>query len=268
MKKTAILIGFHYPHNEHYRSLNGSLIDIYLVYKHCESIGFHTKVMGDFCIKSVTNNNAILQGYVDINILDFCGEKEDKISSLYGQTSFKTALSKALKDVGNKLLVYFSGHGDYEGKKMILPDGSGILWKEWYQWIIDAVDSSVDICFVLDCCFPPTFDLPYRLHKSRFRSKRLYEISLPRPILLFIASESKTDSSDNGSLFTRFLFQRLAELKHNHHLCISLDSIKKFVDTSIKHSQKKRDPQRMSIYASYSHSTHLPPWLWTFEIAE
>ena len=269
MKKTALLIGFHYPSSEHYRSLNSAMIDVYLVHNHCESAGFHTKIIGDFCTGSYskTFNHAILNGYVDVDVLDFC-EKEAHIITVHDDSAFKTALQASLEDVGERLMVYFSGHGDPKGTRMILPDNSMLSWKKWYRRIVASVPPTTEICFVLDCCYPPTFDLPYELRGKRFKTRKLYEISLAPPlVVVFVSSETKesTDTSDNGSLFTRFLLQRWGTLNRDHHASIEIASIKDFVDQSIQKMRKKRNTQHMCVYASQPILSFLQPWIWSVE---
>ena len=270
MKKTALLIGFHYPSSGHYRSLNSAMIDVYLVHNHCESAGFHTKIMGDFCTGSYskTFNRAIINGYVDVDVLDFCGEKESYIMTVHDRSAFKTALQASLVDVGERLLVYFSGPGDPKGKKMIIPDNSEFSWKKWYRRIVTSVPPTTEFCFGLDCCHPPTFDLPYELREKRFRAKKLCEISLAPPLVVaFVSSETKksADASDNGSLFTRFLLQRWGMLDRDHHTSIEIASIKTFVDQSIQKMQKKRNTQQMCVYASQPILSFLQPWIWCME---
>lgn len=274
MRKTAILIGFHYPSSKNFRPLNGSLIDIYLVYKHFNSLGFEVIILGDFCKPVLPVKKAILNGHVDIEVINFCDSNEEKIIKLKDKKSFKRNIKNALTHDPQKLVIYFSGHGETCGTKMLLPDNTYVKWKEWYSWFDKYTSKTTEMCYIMDCCFPPTFDLPYKLKKGSFKSTIPSRL-ICRPgvykVLLFASSSSNTSSqtSDSGSLFTRFLIGKWGEIQKNLPVCITLESIKEFTDRSIDQTLtesskeiSEENTQKMHIYSSHIIPPFLPFWLW------
>jgi len=257
MGKTALIIGFYYQHTsyyEHYRTLSGALIDIYQAYTYCKALDYDVNIIGDFLNEPTPKNvnKAILNGYVDVDILDFCRDYESIITNVTTKYQFKQALKHHLQNCGDTLFVYFSGHGSPCGENLILPSTFTMKWQSFYKQVLTA-SSAMEIHFVLDCCYAPKFNLPYIWRKNRFRLQNLYASSPEQSIYLFCSSKNDetASSSDNGSLFTRFFFEYLLSILNKEDLSSGLGFLKQHIDTYVHKTRKKRE-QHMCMYSSHA----------------
>lgn len=266
MKKSAILIGFYY-NNPEWKSLGGAIIDLYHAWEHCSSLGFEIKMINDFIGESMPDsiNTAVLGEYVDVEIFDFCENQKEKMLNAENKSEFKKALIESLQDVGDVLFLYFSGHGDRGRDGLVLPDDAVIKWDIFFKIIISQVPKTTEICLVLDCCYPSHLDLPYQLvNKSRFRLIKTQNIPPIQQILLFTSSdpEEQSDSSDNGSLFTRFFFLQLKEVLQDKDKSLNLLKFKQLIDEKIR-KKRGKNAQKVHIYRSHPRLPLLKSWLWS-----
>lgn len=269
MKKTALIIGFYYQNStyyESYRTLSGALIDVYQAYTHCKELGFEIQIIGDFLEEPTPKsmNKAILNGYVDVDILDFCRDCEAQITNISTKYGFKQTLKDHLQECGDVLFVYFSGHGSPCGKNLILPNNFTMKWESFYKRILSSTPPSTEVCCVVDCCYAPHFDLPYKLRKNRFRLRDPHASSHAQHIYLFCSSKNDETaaSSDNGSLFTRFLFQHLTAILKDRNLGIGMASLKQHIDECVHETHKTKSTQHVCIYSSYPTLPFLKYWIW------
>lgn len=277
MTKTAIIIGFHYSSSKHYISLNGALTDVYGVHKHCELCGFNVICIGDFCYEEFVSEKCLDDKHVNRDVYEFC--KLNDIERVHSFLSFKNAIQSALNDVKEELLVYFSGHGDSSQSKMILPDNSKLEWREFFRWIIEGARDSDDICFVIDCCYPPSFGLTHKLVNGAWVIDSLYddvhngvetldwdgaknpEIYGPN-ILLIASSETKSHASDIGSLFTRIIFGHVLFDVSTTGVCVSLESLRTHINKLVEsRTHSHMTTQTISIRSSTGFNMHLPMWM-------
>ena len=98
------------------------------------------------------------EGVFDYSILEFV----DYLKDYYIYVNSKSAVLSALSTISkrNQALVYFSGHGIDSrllapGTEREMIDGGVLL-----QALTQLAD---ELFVVLDCCYPTTMDLPYRL---------------------------------------------------------------------------------------------------------
>jgi hypothetical protein len=95
----------------------------------------------------------------------------------------------------SKSLFYYSGHGVEDN--MVLPSQEHIMWNDVYRILNHR---AFDVTYIFDCCFPPTFSLPY-LYGDGWKgsSQKLYE----EKILVFCPSLVEANVESGGSTFTR-----------------------------------------------------------------
>ena len=270
MKKTAILIGFYYDHPG-WKSLCGALIDLYHAWEHCNGLGYEVRIINDFLEESIPDsiNSAVLNGYVDVDVLDFCETQRENMCNVLSKTEFTKALKSALEEVGDVLFIYFSGHGDEERDGLVLPDDSLLEWNIFYKILLSHVPMDTEVCLVFDCCYPPDFNLSYTLCEKRFRLLHPYAIPPLHQIQVFTSSHpsQRSESSDRGSLFTRFFFQQLKEIFSNKSSSLNLVDFKDNIDEKIRNKRGKK-AQKIYIYSSHSHLPLLKWWLWNTKHVE
>jgi len=265
MQKSAILIGFYYNHPG-WKSLCGAIIDLYHAWEHCSNLGFEIKMINDFLKESVPDsiNDAVLGEYIDVEVFDFCENQREKMYNVESKSEFKKRLIESLQDVGDVLFLYFSGHGDKGRDGIVLPDDTVLKWNIFFKIIVSQVPENTEICLVLDCCYPSHLDLSYQLiDENRFRLVKDQSIPPPQQLLVFTSSspEERSDSSDNGSLFTRFFFLQLKEVLQDKDKSLNLLKFKQNIDEKIR-KKRGKNAQRVHIYRSHPHLPLLKSWLW------
>lgn len=94
-----------------------------------------------------------------------------------------------------KSLFYYSGHGVEDN--MVLPSHELMMWNDVYR-ILNY--RAYDVTYIFDCCFPPSFFLPY-LYGDGWKggSQKVYE----EKIIVFSPSLNEANVESGGSTFTR-----------------------------------------------------------------
>jgi len=270
MRKSALLIGFYYDHPG-WKSLCGVLIDLYHAWEHCNSLGYEVRIINDFLEESMSGsiNSAVLNGYVNVEVLDFFENQHENMFNVSNKREFKMTLKDSLQDVEDILFVYFSGHGDEERQGLVLPDDTLLDWNIFYKTLLSSIPNHTQLCFVFDCCYPTDLDLSYGFGEKRFRLNHPYTIPPLNHVKLFISSSpsERSESSDHGSLFTRFFFQQLKDILHNKTSSLNLSDFKKTIDKNIK-IKRGKSAQKMHIYSSHFCLPLLDWWLWNTKCIE
>jgi hypothetical protein len=269
----AILVGFSYKCCES-KSLPGTLIDLYGVWKWCQKMSYETIMISDLGPSEFPPDisSLVAQEKVDIQIMTFreqvnyvCLDHESDAGS-----QLKQLLRQHLHRRSEAVLFYYTGHGTSGG--WLLPDQRIMSWNTLYDLVLEGCSSSTEIFWIMDCCHAGTLSLPYSLSwnveaevpsfKENSSGKRM---SLATPtILLLNASRTseKSKSSPYGSLFTRFFVKVMEEMSKSTgpeswelaHLC---RSIQKCIQGYGELKTKKIN-QTLSVYCSRC----LTPLLW------
>jgi hypothetical protein len=257
MSKSAVLIGFYYEDSD-WKTLGGVLIDLYLAYKHFTQVGFKTKVITDCDNKVIPSkvNEAILEGIVDVEILDFLDLliDLDLIAHVDSKREFEVALRNYLHSEP-EVVIYFSGHGSDDMNGLVLPDNDIFAWSLFRRIIIE---NTSEIAIILDCCYPSDLNLPYvySVEKNRFVLREGVDYLFTKEKIISIQSsepQSKSISSNKGSLFTRAFFKHLLPGLED----ISLKGMVKFVQQEMKPLSK----QRIACYSSYPQLPIIQSWI-------
>lgn len=263
-EKIALLIGFYYYEHTEWKSLGGALIDIYLAWKHCNQLGFKVYILSDFYDAEIPKSihNAILEGYVDVEILDFFNNKEALFYNISSFKEFEGNIRDVIDDDIDRLFVYFSGHGDLDREGLVLPNNEIANWIDFRDWIVSGCRKECQIVFAIDCCFPNPLNMPYMFIEDCFRLRDEYAIPTLTHILCFESSkpEHKSSSSNSGSLFTRYFFQSLKSIR--------ISQIKKSIDNQIKSTISRKNAQKICIYSAYPEIPILYSWMYSKEHIE
>lgn len=251
----SILIGFQYKRN----MLKGAYVDINIAKNWCKSFNCETFILTDIADASDIDDTMFVESSKDLQ-----SRIKDIINDNY---CYKCKNTEDYEKCccQNKIIIYYSGHGIKNYMKM--PDETLLSFLDFRDNIVYSLPSTSEIFFIVDCCNPNGLHLPFKLQKNKFAlSRDLSCVSCVTQRILLITSaneEEKSVSRDDGSVFTKYLFEILSEFVASHHnitnknnrnlqrLCYNLSS-------KIKNSTGHN--QTVSVYSSYIIDPVL--WLW------
>lgn len=216
MKCGVLLIGFEYMKTKRWKTLPGIPADLYQVYRYCQSksitknILVFTDVNRDY--KTDVLKRAILDGYVDSNLLSFIEDTKDRNQhelyksskkSGYNVNNFDRVIRDFVKDL-DRLLIYYTGHG--KDGDLILPDNTHVSLDYFRDLIVSHVTTNSQIVTIFDCCQSNGMKLPYLYSNGNYN---LNSQNFVRPSVICISStqvDQDSTATRSGSLFTRLLF--------------------------------------------------------------
>ena len=218
MCSAALLIGFEYIESKDWKSLPGIPVDLYQAYSYSQTltktktknITVFTDVDKDY--RTTVLRRAIIEGYVDSNLLSFIEDVKDnnhhtlyhsKKSNKYITNNFEEVIIKSVVGV-TKLFVYYTGHA--KNGHIILPDNTHVPLDHLKDIIVANASPNCEIIFVLDCCQSNGMELPYVYNNGYKLSAHNF---LPNNIICLSSSLIDQDSTATrtGSIFTRNLFK-------------------------------------------------------------
>lgn len=249
--KKALLIGFSYISNiksvpedrvcalnKHYHELRGAIIDIYLAYKYFSFRGYNIEILCDFTEEPSSISNSVLSGYVDVDIFNFLEENSNLITFIRNKKDFEIELMGKCHGLERSKVgvVYFSGHGEIRDLKenFILPSGEGVEWLDFYEYIKKCRVSD-HTYIILDCCYPTNLNLKYTFKDGKFIENILYRSRKGFNKITLINSSGRDESaisSDQGSLFTKYLLEFLEEMIKKDNIK-DFSKLKEFVQSKI-----------------------------------
>lgn len=251
MRYGVLLIGFEYDRSKKWKTLPGIPVDLYQVYRYCQSITRNILVFTDVDrdYKTTVLRQAILDGYVDSNLLSFIEDiKEKKQHRVYKSEKKNGYRMNNFDDVVkdfvmglDKLILYYTGHA--KGGNIILPDNTQVAL-DYVREILSKTNVDSQILSILDCCQSDGMTLPYiwsdniyRLNSNNF---------LPQQIICLSSSMLNEDSTAtrSGSVFTRDLFGYL----ETHDSVVTINELTKLEEPPI-------------IYSSYPQLKKLWNWI-------
>lgn len=277
----AVLIGFEYVSSKQvgdmykYRSLPGTIIDLYRMYKLIEGGNFDAIFVvtdiQDFS-KIKTLGTAIIDGIVDSDIYNFIDKLQNDEQYLYCSTrsSFLDILDHILTVIAYyrqnsvHLLLYYSGHAT--DKCLILPNHETLYQETLCQCFLSSFLKYDQLILIFDCCHGFNFSLAFTYNFRYPHPYLTYTLSLDSDIkfypssILCLSSASKFEdasSTSRGSFFTLALTEILAN-SFSYHI-ISL------VNTLTQHClfhYGQNYKQNIQIWSSYPHLFLLWSWLW------
>jgi len=265
--KKALLIGFGYDpgvkfvpeykvcalNHAYHRELRGAIIDIYLAYRYFASRGYHIEILCDFTEEPSSISSSVLSGYVDVEILNFLEERSHLITRIRNKGDLEMELMGRCHGLEKSEVevVYFSGHGESGGPKdnFILPDGEGVAWLEFYEYVKKCRGGD-RVYIILDCCYPSNLDLRYTFRDGEFAENIIYRACEHLGKITLITSSGTDESaisSDRGSLFTKYLLEFLEE-EVKTGTTADFTKLKEFIESKI-HGRCGRS-RVVSIYSS------------------
>lgn len=221
---TALLIGFHYYHTPQWSPLLSTAPDLAGMMEWCKNWADHTVVVCDTEVISAADLRAYL-------------------------TSF-TLLSR-------RLLIYYSGHGILH--HWILPSGEKIATNEIQDIVCSWLDPHSEVVWLIDCCSPTNFKLPFQLSNNKWELQHADDISyLTNPWLVIISANGseKSVATNKGSLFTG---SWLTYLNSTPARSTNLRQLKGSITSTI-YCHHKSSYQTVSIYSSHL----IDPVLWSW----
>ena len=270
---TAILIGFEYSHNR----LSGTIIDLYYAYKWCKSWDCDVYVLTDMehVMHPEILQMAINMGIVDEDIISFYDSISSRRVIVHNISDILQSISKILCSgsvLDNKLVIYYTGHGVTDC--IVVPDTSHLLLTDFRDCVVNGLNPSVEIFWILDCCNPNGLYLPYKLENNTFilSSSKIEFMSNPILLITSARDNEKSISTKLGSVFSQHLFRILTLLNKSHEFNIDSEHIliptfknrnlRRLIgnlSSSIRKMKTGYD-QTVSIYSSYIIDPIL--WLW------
>ncbi|MFK5971458.1 MAG: hypothetical protein QM487_15260 [Candidatus Marithrix sp.] len=247
--KQVILIGFEY------NSLPGTIIDLYLAIKWCQTFKCNINVITDIrefdlifldqSIKKRIVSNDIFNIF-DITTVNIIKDKDEFIDKL-----------SSLCNLNDDNIIYFTGHAD--SGKMILPNNNKISFVDFKNIISNNCPYNSDIFIIMDCCSAEGLFLQYKLQNNSFilKEDRSY---VSQKVLLITSSnyDQKSIATKYGSVFSQVLFEQLYKISFNPKN-ISILELRNNISKQIKNKYPKYN-QSVSIYSSEIIETDL--WLW------
>jgi hypothetical protein len=219
MKYGILLIGFEYKGTDKWNTLPGIPVDLYQAYRYFNHITKNILVFTDITQDYRTSilKRAILDGYVDSNLLSFIEDTKDKnqytqyISTQkggYNNNNFDPTIIDFIKGV-DRLVFYYTGHGK-EGN-IILPDDTYVSLDYIRDLLINHTGKKCQILSLLDCCQSSGMKLPYVISNGLYKLNCVNTIT-EKEIICISSSGIRNDSSatHTGSVFTRKLFGYLS----------------------------------------------------------
>jgi len=213
MLTSGLIIGFEYTKTKDCKSLPGIPVDLYQAYSYCHNLTKNITVFTDVNKDYRTEilRRAIIDGYVDSNLLSFIEDTKDKNyhvlyetqkSNKYIINNFEEVIIKSVKDA-DRLFVYYTGHA--KNGHIILPDNTHVSLDHLKDIIVSNISKYCEVVIVLDCCQSNGMNLPYSYHGKY--QLNTHEFNTSRIICL---SSSRIDQDStatrSGSLFSRELF--------------------------------------------------------------
>ena len=254
MRYGILLIGFEYKRSKKWNTLPGIPVDLYQVYRYFSSISRNILVFTDVNkdYKTTVLKKAILDGYVDSNLLSFIEDtKEKKQHELYisekkngyRMNNFDKVIKGFVTGL-DKLILYYTGHA--KGGNIILPDNTQVAL-DYIREILTLTNPDCQILSILDCCQSDGLSLPYIWSDGIYRLNSLNFV--PQKIICLSSSMLHQDSTAtrSGSLFTRVLFGYLEKQRGK---IITIGEILDIDEIPI-------------IYSSYPHLKRLWNWVTT-----
>lgn len=173
----------------------------------------------------------------------------------------------------NKIIIYFSGHGEQES--MILPNGDLFSFLSLRDHIIKLIDPYGELLFILDCCYPGAMNLPLVL-QDRWRLTEGPKDFLTHYVLVLTSAQKmeRAVATRDGSLFTSHLFQYLHGLFSGISTgrswlqlitTLNRDLSESYAQRRLNvpdnsHTWRETPQQRVSLYSSH----YLPLVLWSW----
>lgn len=251
---TAILIVYEYETTK----LTGAVIDLYLMYKWCETLNYDIHVVTDITDEKITLNKdiiskAIKKQFCDNGIYVFFRQFRGTIA--LNTNNFSRSLDNIPKVSDNKLLMYYSGHGGNNCIK--LPDGSKYTTHKLKQTILNKVNNDGEIFWIMDCCNPSGLNIPYKLSNNKFVLQNDQWHFTTQKIILFTSStgHQKSFALPFGSRFTQqllFLFHE--NITNIQHLCNTINK------NLISQTNESKYKQTVTAYSSYV----IDPIVWSW----
>lgn len=257
---SAILIGFRYNNTN---SIIGTIIDLYIAYKYCQTIG-----CGDIYIFSDIENisgrnipDAVINDIVDINIMHFMDHQKYSMVVQDRQGLLDNLKKINISPRENKLLVYYTGHGTQDA--ICLPSDEKLSIAMFRDTILSICQPDSEIFWIMDCCHSNGLYLPYyydTIH-SEYRLANYHRCYITNKVFLITSSnkDEKAVATEYGSLFTRFLFKTLhgSLTRRKWNIGAIIDEITKKI-----REKKTGYTQSVSVYSSYIMSSVIWGWLW------
>jgi len=278
MKYGSLLIGFEYirsnsaenTHENLWKPLPGIPVDLYQAYSHSKTISKNILVFTDINKDYHTSilKRAILEGYVDSNLLSFIEDiKEKKHHQLYNSkkingydmNNFDTVISKFVQNI-DRLFIYYTGHG--KNGNMILPDYTQVSLDYLKDLISKYSNKKCECVIILDCCESNGMSLPYQykkldqdnntnIDKKPLKGFKLVHKNFIHQHILCLSSSQLTENSSatrSGSIFTRIFFDYMNKNKNKP---IRLDNLMEYLYIN---------NEGTTIYYSYTNLNLL--WSW------
>lgn len=262
--KDIILIGFEYDKNNKFLGLPGIIIDLYQMYK----IGTNIAPDNIFIITDIERNpktkilkNAVLEGIVDENILDFIDDIKEshKYIKYCNLNNFIQNIINIYKN-SKQIVLYFTGH--CISGNIILPDNTSLSYEDLLNILITYTNINAEILIIMDCCESTDMGLPYMLQlkikSSIYRLTSNKNKIFPKQKIIYISSSIKDENSishKDGSFFTRVLYK---QFKNKNSSLVSILNI-------INNEYLLKYNQTASIYSSFPNIKYI--WYWLFNIS-
>lgn len=216
MKTVALIIGFEYIKSEDWKSLPGIPVDMYQAYTYSQNITKNITVFTDVDKDYRTSvlRQAIIDGYVDSNLLSFIEDTQDKNHHVLYQSqkvnnyitnNFEDTIIDSIRGT-NRLFVYYTGHA--KNGHLILPDNTHVPLNHLRNIIISNISSNSQVVIILDCCQSNGMELPY-IYNNNYKLNNFD--FLPNRIICLSSSsiDQHSTATRSGSIFTRELFKIL-----------------------------------------------------------
>lgn len=311
---SAIAMAFNYKNSDSF--LPGIIVDIYLFYKYCKQLNIRNIiVITDLEIDEIrisSHINAIYKGFVGSDIIQFIDDiRTNNVIRKFEHFNFVDQFKKIINDFNkdtNRLIIYYSGHGVEQGPEIslgpwqmpgplesrsfsyfVFPDKSIMKIVDLQNILLNS--NFTDIFFIVDCCHLTDIDflLPYKfisgpgLCPSPFSSENKWRCisadNVPNKNMLIITSTDVFNvsiTSNNGSVFTRWILKILTELLDygpDRNYSRSLDSFytklselyKKQTEDNFNSAMRKYAISlNFQILSSFPDVTSLPYWLFPY----
>ena len=217
---TAIIIGFEYSSlindkPQLTKLLSGALFDIYRMYRWCRECNYKIFIITD--ITEVRELGVLVDGIssgkIEREISNFSPWSMDECKIVKNSSSLMESLTSIPPPEDNKLLIYYSGHG--ESEQMVMPNCDKLSFATIRDAIHTSIPISVEVFWILDCCESGNFDLPYKIVDNKFTLQDVNKAKFLRQNTFLVASagaNEKSISGRYGSIFTKKLLSVLRRL--------------------------------------------------------
>jgi len=267
---TVILISFEYKdptknepkNNSQFGKLEGSLFDIYTAYMHFTDLGYEIYTMTDI-IENYISLRTIREN--DPKMKDFLQYLSDKtFVKNISLDNFQNSLKNILCKGDDKYIIYYSGHGI--NGNILLPNDDKLPMSDFLKIISMYTKPNTQIFIILDCCDVTNLFLPFEFKNNKFKYSE--ESNLFEQIIMLISSSrgnEKSISTFEGSIFTKFFFEKKETFNINKCIQSLTDEISRDIQNIIKEGNLSNNCQipNISLYTSYI--TFPIIWPWVFE---